>query len=316
MNDKKTAIKIAEKVLVIILLLIAPFIVVVFICNKIMIKKEQPLLTQQIGRFVEVDGHKMNVYTEGKGEHTLVFLSGSGTVSPVLDFKSLYSLLSDDFKIVVIEKFGYGFSDIVDTERSFETILRQDREALEKSGIKGPFILCPHSMSGLEALMWAQDYPDEVEAIIGLDMVVPRNYDNFDFEDVARFEKLAVLARKLGIIRFYYSDMMLPEKLLKNEKKLYKALAAKIAVNIDIINEGKAIPEACKIIDSKPIPDVPVLLYVSDGKETKALNWVQNQRDFAAAHKNAKIVELDCGHYVHNFEYDKISRGVKEFVEK
>ena len=307
----KKAFKIIGKVLAVILLLIVSFLFVVFISNKIMMKKEQPLLTQQIGHFVEVDGHKMNVYTEGKGEHTLLFLSGSGTVSPVLDFKSLYSLLSDDFKIVVIEKFGYGFSDIVDTERSFETILRQDREALEKSGIKGPFILCPHSMSGLEALMWAQEYPDEVEKIIGLDMVLPRNYDNFDFEGVARFEKLAVFARKLGIIRFYYSDKMLPEKLSKNEKKLYRALAAKIAVNIDIFKEGKAIPDACKIIDSKPIPDIPILLFVSDGKETKALNWVHNQRDFAAAHKNAEVVELDCGHYVHNFEYDKISREVK-----
>ena len=135
------AFKVIGKFLAIILLLMLLFLFVVFICNKIMLKKEEPLLARQIGNFVEVDGHKMNVYTEGKGEHTLMFLSGSGTVSPVLDFKSLYSLLSDEFKIVVIEKFGYGFSDVVDTERSFETILRQDREALEKLGIKEPFIL-------------------------------------------------------------------------------------------------------------------------------------------------------------------------------
>ncbi len=37
----------------------------------------------------------------------LLFLSGSGTAAPVLDFKSLYSLLSSDYRIVVIEKFGY-----------------------------------------------------------------------------------------------------------------------------------------------------------------------------------------------------------------
>lgn len=32
-----------------------------------------------------------------------------GTCSPILDFKSLYSLLSDEYKIAVVEKFGYGF---------------------------------------------------------------------------------------------------------------------------------------------------------------------------------------------------------------
>jgi pimeloyl-ACP methyl ester carboxylesterase len=145
-----------------------------------MLASEEALIEKPIGQYVEVDGYKMNIYTEGEGKHTLLLLSGSGTAAPVLDFKSLYSLLSSDYKIVVIEKFGYGFSDVVDRERSFETILRQDREALTKAGIEGPYILCPHSMSGIEAIMWAQNYPDEVEAIVGLDMALPRAYDHWD----------------------------------------------------------------------------------------------------------------------------------------
>ena len=69
------------------------------------------------------------------------------------------------------EKFGYGFSDIVDSDRDIDTVLRQTRTALDKAGINGPYVLCPHSMSGIEALYWAQQYPDEVESIVGLDMV-------------------------------------------------------------------------------------------------------------------------------------------------
>ena len=38
---------------------------------------------------------------------TLVFMSGAGTSSPILDFKSRYSLLNDDYRITVVEKFGY-----------------------------------------------------------------------------------------------------------------------------------------------------------------------------------------------------------------
>ena len=33
-------------------------------------------------------------------------------------------------------------------------------------------MLCPHSLSGLEATLWVQKYPDEVEAIVGLDMTL------------------------------------------------------------------------------------------------------------------------------------------------
>lgn len=41
----------------------------------------------------------ISIYVEGSGSKTLVFLSGSGTCSPILDFKSLYSLLSGSDEI-------------------------------------------------------------------------------------------------------------------------------------------------------------------------------------------------------------------------
>ena len=295
-------------------IVLASSLLVIYVYNRVKMKQEEPLLANPPGQMVEVDGHMMCVYEEGEGEHTLLFLSGSGTAAPILDFKSLYSLLKDDYRIVVIEKFGYGFSDVVDDERSFDTILRQDREALEKAGIEGPFVLCPHSMSGLESIMWAQDYPDEVEAIIGLDMVLPRTYDEFDFDGVFRFEKLAALARELGIVRFYYSDSSLPSALSKEEKELYRAIACRNAVNIDVINEGLSITEAVREIDSKPKPDVPMIMFLSDGKEVKGTNWIENHYDYVSDLTDAKVIELDCGHYVHNFMQDRIAEDIKEFI--
>ncbi|MBO4731407.1 MAG: alpha/beta hydrolase [Spirochaetaceae bacterium] len=302
------------KILLVIIIILILIPAVCFVCNRIRLKLEKHLLEQPIGEYVEVDGHKMCIYKEGEGIQTLLFLSGSGTPAPILDFKGLYSLLSDDYRIVVIEKFGYGFSDIVDTERSFDTILRQDREALAKAGIEGPFILCPHSMSGLEAIMWAQDYPEEVEAIIGLDMVLPRTYDGYDFEKTLKFEKLVVAARKLGLLRFYYSDKALPAALSKDEKALYRAIASRNTVNVDIINEGRAIIDAVRKIDSKQKPDIPMLMFISDGKEIRGINWADNHYKYASALTNASVIELDCGHYVHYFEPELIAAKIREFI--
>ena len=93
-------------------------------------RKEQEQLKAP-GELTEVNHHKIHVFRAGNPDQPkLVFMSGSGTVAPVYDFKILYEKLKNDFRIIVIEKFGYGFSDIVGTERSFGTILRQDREAL------------------------------------------------------------------------------------------------------------------------------------------------------------------------------------------
>ena len=103
----KKAFKIAGKVLLGLLILIAAFLLIMTIYNQIMFRKNKALYETPLGQLVEVDGHNMSLYTEGEGEHTIVFLSGYGTASPILDFKPLYSRLSDDYKIVVVEKFGY-----------------------------------------------------------------------------------------------------------------------------------------------------------------------------------------------------------------
>ena len=310
----KKVLKTIGKIILVLLALIVILVAGLFIWHRIMLAKEEPLLEQPIGQLIEVDGHNMCVYTEGEGEHTLLFLSGSGTPAPIIDFKCLYSLLSDDYRIVVIEKYGYGYSDIVDTERSFTTILRQDREALEKAGIEGPFILCPHSMSGLEAIMWAQDYPDEVEAIIGLDNVLPRTYDNYDVEGVLKLEGLFSVARELGLVRLYYSDSFLPDSLTQEEKDLYRAIASRNLVNVDVVNEGRAIFDAVRLIDSKPVPDVPMIMFISDGKETNGSDWVGNHYAYAEKLTNARVIELGCGHYVHYFLPDEIAAQMRSFI--
>lgn len=206
----KKALNFTGKVLLGLLILFAIFLIIMIIYNQIMLQMNKDLYKTPLGKLIEVDGHNMSIYTEGEGEHTIVFMSGWGTASPILDFKPLYSRLSNQYRIVVVEKFGYGFSDIVGGERSFDTILRQDREALEKAGIKAPYVLCAHSYSGYEATLWAQKYPDEVEAIVGLDMCTANSKSEEMYKQVKESMKFAVVYGKFvkatGLLRFWSLD--------------------------------------------------------------------------------------------------------------
>ena len=170
----------------------------IYINHRIHLKLEAGLLVSP-GQLVEVDGYNMSVYREGSGDTTLVFLSGGGTCSPILDFKSLYSRLSDEFSIAVVEKFGYGFSDITGRKRDIDSILEDTRSALAAAGAAAPYVLCPHSMSGLEALYWANKYPDEVSAIVGLDMAVQEYYDSMDIN--IPLMRAAGWAANIGVTR-------------------------------------------------------------------------------------------------------------------
>ena len=67
----------------------------------------------------------------------------------------------------------------------------------------------------------------------------------------------------------------------------------KKAVNTCIINEGLAVPDAVTEIDSNPKPDVPMLMFVSDGRETGVKNWKDIQNEYSSDLTNAEVIELD-----------------------
>ena len=312
----KKALRVIVKILMVLFIFILILLMGVFVFNRIMLSKEKTLLeNQQIGQLVEVDGQNMSVYVSGEGEHTLVFMAGSGTSSPIMTYKPFADRFMDDYKIVIIEKFGYGFSDGFDGSRDVETRVRQNREALEAVGINGPYILCPHSYSGLEAVYWAQNYPDEIEAIIGLDMAVPRSYDTYDQEIINSVNSSDAFKRTLrimGITRFLVKGTI-PEDFTEEEKKIAIAIACSTYGNTTASNEANYIISDLEIIDSKTVPDVSTLLIISDG--TIAEGWIDFGMDYASSLSEVTTVKLDCGHSVYKYEPERCEEEMREFIE-
>ncbi len=307
----KKALKIVGKIFLGILILLLVLLLVIFIYHRIMLSKEKPLL-EPLGQMVEVDGNQMSIYTEGEGDRTIVIMSGSGMPSPILQYSALYRQLSDTYKIAVIEKFGYGFSDVVDGERDFDTILRQDREALQKAGVEAPYILCPHSMSGIEAILWAQKYPDEVEAIVGLDMSTPKAYTEEELNNSGKSHIVYDFLRESGLLRISMTDSTLPENLDQNEKAVFKAIACRKFVNKTMDNEGGThILDAISEINSASKPDVPTLLFLSN---SEGQVWEDAMRDYADGLTDAQVIELDCGHMVANEKPDEIADAMRDFI--
>ena len=152
------------------------------------------------GDLVTVNGHKIHVYVQGdKNTPSIVFMAGHCTVAPVYDFKVLYEKLLRDFRIIVIEKFGYGYSDIWDSPSEIDTLVSIQRQALAALGEEGPYILAPHSMSGLEAIRWKQKYPDEVSAIIGIDMATPLSFSVWSEIDIKKTIRIMKVLRTLKL---------------------------------------------------------------------------------------------------------------------
>lgn len=309
--------KIGKVILSIALILIIALFAI-YINHTVRSNREAALL-EPLGQLVEVEGGRMSVYTAGSGEQTLVFLSGGGTCAPILDFRSLYSLLTDTCRIAVVEKFGYGFSDDTDRARDIASILSDTRAALRDAGVEPPYVLCPHSMSGLEALYWTQTCPEEVTAIVGLDMAVPGYYDSMEINlPLMRLGRWAV---QMGIARLIpgiaESDAITHGALTEEEADIYRALFYRRTASDPMLQEAAAVRDNAETVRQLKAPRIPMLLFLSDGSGGTGFDeetWRGIPKEYFAGMDGVSFVELDCPHYVHDWEYERISGIMTDFL--
>lgn len=310
-------------IFIVIILLILFVMLISFVNHKIKLKKEEKLFKTN-GKIVEVNNHNINVYISGNSNSdiTLVFMSGAGTCSPTLDFKTLYSLFENDYQIAVVEKAGYGFSDISNIDRDIDTILFETRESLNKAGVKNnKYILFPHSMSGIEALYWANKYPDEIKGIVGLDPAVPKAYENMKINSL--LFNLAKFGADIGLTRFIpsivnSSSAIKDGKLTDEEKELYRIIFYRRTATISMLNETKSIKENAKKLEKIDTTNVPMLFFASNGDGTgySKEEWRKFIIDYIDSKQNGNYKILDCSHYVHNIEYQTIYEESLNFINK
>lgn len=314
-------LKISIIIIEVIIFLIVLLMIISFVNHKIKLKKEDKFF-KTTGKIVEVNNHNINVYVSGNSnsDTTLVFMSGGGTCSPTLDFKTLYSLFENDYQIAVVEKAGYGFSDISDIDRDIDTILFETRDSLNKAGIKNNrYILFPHSMSGIEALYWANKYPDEIKGIVGLDPSVPKAYENMKINNMLL--SLAKFGADIGLTRFIpsivnSSSAIKDGNLTDEEKKLYRIVFYRRTATTSMLNETKQIKENAKKLESIDITNVPMLFFISNGDGTGYAEeqWRNFIIDYINSKQNGEYKILECSHYVHNIEYQKIYDESIKFI--
>jgi pimeloyl-ACP methyl ester carboxylesterase len=270
------------------------------------------------GNMVEVDGQNLHVYLKGDGDTTLVFMAGHGTSNPTLDFKPLWMRLVDDYRIAVVEKSGYGWSEVSSNPRDIDTILEETRRSLELSGEEGPYVLLPHSMSGLEALYWAQKYPDEVKAIIGLDPLIPEAFDIMPEPQKTQLYPMVIISR-LGISRFMPETeieinfpVMKSGDLSEEDKQEYLAVFYKSAFSKDMLREIDYLKANAQTVAENEIPiNTPMYFFISESQEAAVPGWKDALSGYLSKITIGKYMELSSGHYIH---YDKSETIVEEAI--
>lgn len=282
------------------------------------------------GEKVEVNGTKFNVYSEGRGDVTIVFMAGNGVTCPVLEYKPVYRRMSAKYRIAVIEKAGYGFSGSAKNPRTIENLVTEDRESLRKAGIEPPYVLAAHSYSGFEAVYWANTYPDEVKAVLSMDMGIP-TMAVLQAKDVSeekrcgmvkKQQKLMQKVSKGGFLTKLFrnkleniSGLLSSSELNDEEKKIYREMFYKNITNPEFTDEATLMTENAQKAENTGILKCPCCFYISDMKTmTKKVSWRQVGIDYAQ--KCGGEVHLsDKGHMMYALIPDEMSDTFIRFLE-
>ena len=122
---------------------------------------------------VSVGGNDIAAYVTGSGSRTVVMLRGDSEPCPTMGYRPLADVLSEKYRVVVIDFPGQGFSGPAVTERTADNIAQELRAALHELGEDGEAVLVADGISGIYALSYIEKYPDKVSALIGVDAYVP-----------------------------------------------------------------------------------------------------------------------------------------------
>ena len=291
------------------------FLLATFIFHRISLEKEEASLTP-MGQQVLVNGHQINVYVEGDGLETIVVLSGAGIASPILDFKEVSESLSKQYKVVIVERAGYGYSDDSNHSRDVMEVLSETRQALSQANITGPFIILSHSMASLESLAWQEKFPDEVKALIGLDWALPSSYENLKQNQTLL--TVAYWSSKIGLLRYFPESFYIKNQtLIESERKQYKLLAYKQLMSQAMLHESQTVKENAKKVPSSINPKIPTLLLVSNAEGTSfsQSEWQRYAERFASDQSNVQVVYMDAPHDLYHYQSNEIVSQIEDFLK-
>lgn len=341
------------KIFIIFLIGFAFLNLVLFLCiylnHKSKLKKEAVYLNAP-GEIVNVDGHAMHVLEAGEedAETTLVFLHSGGVVDDSIALQPLFKLLQEKYRCVYVDRSGVGFSAESGASRDIDTILEDTRKALELSENKGPYVVVATGTAGIEACHWANKYPEEVEAIIGITMKYPEEFKETTTDDYCGFfDYLTVPFCKIGGMRLIGSLKVIDDYGIYNEGQVAtrNALIMKGGYTQDMYNEDYATVDNAMLVADEGWPvDTPCYLIYSnpvmepfvnddettrkqyqeakeeDEKEGIEYDYVsaynQYVRDYFEGYELVEIDEISGPARIYTYAPDKLAQKIETYLDK
>ena len=307
------------KVLGIVALAFVALVLVSASVNLILTRQEKSRFAPY-GQRVSVDGGTMNVWRNEHTGPTMILLSGLGTAAPALDFAPLIRQLGA-YNVIVVEGFGYGYSDLSARPRTVQNITSELHDVLSKLDAPKPYILVGHSIAGFYTLSYAHRYPREVSAVVGIDPTVPASEAGSGGTSGVPFHALGTALAASGLVRVAFTLAPgLAEPVggafTAEERAHIRAMSNWNFGNAAVADETDRMGSNAAALRRVGYPDeLPVLEFLSTDSVATLRNWVGQHEDRLRNVRQHEIVVLDGGHYLHWTQSEAMAGKITTFLD-
>lgn len=309
--------------------------------HKKALKEEEKYLTPP-GQMVEIDGHEIHVVHRGDetAEHALVFIHANKTVDDSIALEPLFDELSD-YELIYVDRSGSGYSDDWDAPKDIDSMLAETREAVKAVTGRTSYILVASKSGGTLAVDWADEYPDEVEAIVGLQMYFPDQYEGMDEDAYCSFQnKLMLELVKIGGQRL--SDSVLPDNsydiYTKDQMDRRDALVEKGLYTQGMYNEDKYLVKNANKVAALGLPEKTPMYMIycnpytdpflhqdddtletyedlaQNSEEDPAGTYNSYYKEYAESHSNVEMTEMSGPDRLIVYNPQKVADLIKEYI--
>lgn len=270
------------------------------------------------GERVAVSGGSLNVVRSGTGGPPIVLLSGLGTPAPGLDFAPLMRELND-FEVIVVEGFGYGYSDMEAGPRTNENISTELHEVLARLQVQQPYVLAGHSIAGFYLLDYANRYRNEVSAVVGLDATVPKPGSEAVEEPQPGINWFKGL-NTIGLVRAVISvapGLFDPDSDAYTDDELQRMRTMYMwnFGNSAVDDETARIAHNAQALRGVTYPDdLPVLAFVADEGTSRAAEKTSAMQNLLQNVARHQVISLEGHHYLHWTQSKRMAEEIRTFL--